>query len=160
MGTTGGERQYSATHFGKRLLEQLGYVRNVPSAILLLFFVNYPTFFLSLLESRVPAQKAGIYPTPQTPFQETVAFPLPMPLGVELNFVFLSLRVSSRTHTPPPLLGEVGCYVQRVGRRSMLLGREATNSQPARRAPPIYLRACPLVSRSVAVPFSGASPRF
>ena len=46
-------------------------------------------------------EKAGIQPAYHEPFQEVVTSPLPAHLGAEQNFVFLSLRVSSRTHTAP-----------------------------------------------------------
>jgi hypothetical protein len=41
----------------------------------------------SLLESRaVPAQKAGIHPTYQTPFQKVVTSPLPTPIAWSKNY--------------------------------------------------------------------------
>jgi hypothetical protein len=75
-----------------------------------------------LLESRAVQRRKSGHSTNlsayQAPFQEAVASPLPTPLGAEQNFVFLSLRVSSRTHTTPPLVGEVGSEDQAVVKRA------------------------------------------
>ena len=68
-----------------------------------------PFFYFWNLEQS-SAEKAGVRPTYQAPFQEVVTSPLPTPLGAEQNFVFLSLRVSSPHAPTPPLVGEVECY--------------------------------------------------
>jgi hypothetical protein len=61
------------------------------------FFLSFS--FLNLEQSS--AEKAGIQPTYQAPFQEAVTSPLPMPLGVELNSVLLFLE-SVNTRWPKP----------------------------------------------------------
>ncbi len=58
---------------------------------------NEPPPFFSLWNlEQYQHRKAGIETTYQTPFQKVMTSPLPTPVGGEQNFMFLSLRVSSR----------------------------------------------------------------
>ncbi len=85
------------------------------------------------MESRaVPAQKSRDSPNLSDALSEVRNLFAPHARCVEQNFRFLSLRVSSRTHTqrvssrthpPPPLVNEVGCRVLGASRSPQMLSQ-------------------------------------